>query len=348
MHFKITIKTLLSTFLCFIFSLIYAQTDNVAINNDGFLPDASAILDVKSINKGMTFPRMTTAQRNTISDPTTGLIIYNMDTDCIEYFAGLLWIELCGDVAPNNIYPSGIYVSLLGDDNTGDGSPKNPYKTVVKGIEEMENQNEDTLRITVGSYSEATIEILQDTGSVIIGGYDEFTWILNGQGNTEIFMNGNTTFSIRNSDNLKIEHMSITGSPGSTLSTTSSYGLRILESTNISIDNSEITARNGIGGALVGGVNGANGSEGFNGNGGHHGSTSSNQPRGGFGGNPGGGKGGDGVRGTTGNDGAAGGAGGSGDYGENGNNGFIGGVGIGGVNGQGGLSFGGAGLIYQT
>jgi len=39
----------------------------VAINNDGSLPDNSAILDVKSTNKGMLLPRMTMASEMQLS-----------------------------------------------------------------------------------------------------------------------------------------------------------------------------------------------------------------------------------------------------------------------------------------
>ena len=57
----------------FVISLVHAQS--AAINNDGSNADASAMLDVKSTNKGMLVPRMTTAQRNAISNPATGLMI---------------------------------------------------------------------------------------------------------------------------------------------------------------------------------------------------------------------------------------------------------------------------------
>ena len=39
-------------------------------------PDASAVLDASSITKGFLPPRMTTAQRDAIVSPATGLTIY--------------------------------------------------------------------------------------------------------------------------------------------------------------------------------------------------------------------------------------------------------------------------------
>ncbi|MCD4736862.1 MAG: hypothetical protein K8R53_12530, partial [Bacteroidales bacterium] len=43
-------------------------------------PDASAIIDIKSSDKGMLIPRMTKSQRDAISLPATGLLIYQSDS----------------------------------------------------------------------------------------------------------------------------------------------------------------------------------------------------------------------------------------------------------------------------
>ncbi|HEY1053839.1 MAG TPA: hypothetical protein VGE24_01855, partial [Emticicia sp.] len=40
------------------------------------IPHSTAILDIRSSNKGVLFPRMTTANRDVISVPTAGLLIY--------------------------------------------------------------------------------------------------------------------------------------------------------------------------------------------------------------------------------------------------------------------------------
>ena len=62
---------------CFFFAIAHAQ--NVGINANGSLPDASAMLDVNSTTKGFLPPRMTLAQRNLINLPATGIIIYQTD-----------------------------------------------------------------------------------------------------------------------------------------------------------------------------------------------------------------------------------------------------------------------------
>jgi hypothetical protein len=66
---------------------IYAQ--NVGINSDGSSPNASAMLDIKSASSGLLIPRMTLAQRNAISSPAAGLLIYQTDnTPGFYYNAG--------------------------------------------------------------------------------------------------------------------------------------------------------------------------------------------------------------------------------------------------------------------
>jgi hypothetical protein len=55
---------------------LFSFSQNVAINSTGNSPDASAMLDVQSTNKGFLIPRMTSAFRQAISNPATGLLIF--------------------------------------------------------------------------------------------------------------------------------------------------------------------------------------------------------------------------------------------------------------------------------
>ena len=60
-------------------------------------PDASAILEVESTTKGFLPPRMDTDARGSINSPAEGLVIYNTDEKCLQFFDGSLWIDLCDD-----------------------------------------------------------------------------------------------------------------------------------------------------------------------------------------------------------------------------------------------------------
>ncbi|MCX6278814.1 MAG: fibrobacter succinogenes major paralogous domain-containing protein [Bacteroidetes bacterium] len=76
--------------LFFTISMI-AQNGSVGINNDGSNPNASAMLDVSSTEKGFLPPRMTTAQRNAISLPVAGLVIFNTDEKALNIYNGASW-----------------------------------------------------------------------------------------------------------------------------------------------------------------------------------------------------------------------------------------------------------------
>jgi trimeric autotransporter adhesin len=127
------------------------QAQNVAINNDGSSPDASAILDIKSTTKGLLMPRMSTAQRTGIATPATGLIVYDSDKNTFWCYTGASWIELMAG-----------YVTLLSDE---DDDTK---------IQVEESPDEDIIRFDMGGteyfrMDSGRLEVVNTGGSVIIG-----------------------------------------------------------------------------------------------------------------------------------------------------------------------------------
>lgn len=60
-------------------------------------PAATALLDVASTTKGFLPPRMTTTQRDAISSPAAGLVIYNTTTNQLNLFNGA-WKTLSASV----------------------------------------------------------------------------------------------------------------------------------------------------------------------------------------------------------------------------------------------------------
>jgi hypothetical protein len=88
-------KKLLFILFVIINTNIFSQ--GVAINNDGSNPSSSAILDVKSTDKGVLIPRMTQSQKNAITSPDTGLLIYQTDdTSGFYYYNGSSWVQSVG------------------------------------------------------------------------------------------------------------------------------------------------------------------------------------------------------------------------------------------------------------
>jgi len=61
-------------------------------------PDASAALDVSSNSMGMLPPRMTTNQRDAISSPAAGLMIYCTSVNDLQYYNGTNWISIGNNI----------------------------------------------------------------------------------------------------------------------------------------------------------------------------------------------------------------------------------------------------------
>ncbi len=81
-------KIIYGFLLFFCATLSYAQ---VGINTT--TPDPSSILDVTSTEAGMLIPRMTTSQRQAITDPAEGLIVYDLDAAALFIFSDGSWEE---------------------------------------------------------------------------------------------------------------------------------------------------------------------------------------------------------------------------------------------------------------
>lgn len=122
--------------LLFILLLSFALTVHaqVAINNDGSIPDNSAMLDVKSTARGVLLPRMTLLQRNAIPAPATGLLIYQTDNaEGYYYYTGSAWQSLAGGAGSNAWSPNGNDIYNNNPGNVGIGTPTPAEKLHVAG-----------------------------------------------------------------------------------------------------------------------------------------------------------------------------------------------------------------------
>ena len=75
---------------------------NVGINTSS--PNSSALLELSSTTKGFLPTRMTTAQRDAITPKPEGLMIYNLDVHCMQYWNASKWVGDC-DGGPSPIDP---------------------------------------------------------------------------------------------------------------------------------------------------------------------------------------------------------------------------------------------------
>ncbi|RFS16786.1 hypothetical protein [Emticicia sp. C21] len=97
---KTSTKLYLSLAFYLSVTIAFAQTTKVVDTPGGTvistiggneIPHSTSILDIRSTNKGVLLPRMTTANRDVISVPQAGLLIYNTSTNQFNYHNGSSW-----------------------------------------------------------------------------------------------------------------------------------------------------------------------------------------------------------------------------------------------------------------
>ena len=78
-----------------VLTMAFTEDNTVGIGNA--TPNASAIVDIASTTQGMLTPRMTQTQRDAITTPATGLLVYQTDnTPGFYYYNGSAWTTVGG------------------------------------------------------------------------------------------------------------------------------------------------------------------------------------------------------------------------------------------------------------
>lgn len=97
---------ILSAYALLSLGAVFGQ-NNVGIGTT--TPEASAILEMESTDKGVLVPRMTTAQRLAIVGPTEGLMVYDITVDCFFFYetTSASWQNLCSAGATGPQGPAG-------------------------------------------------------------------------------------------------------------------------------------------------------------------------------------------------------------------------------------------------
>lgn len=238
---------------------------------------------------------------------------------------------------PTNPPPaSAIFVSSTVGSPSGAGTMASPVNSITLGIGKAVANSLPDVFIDGGTYAESITLV---SGVNLFGGYSSGAgWTRTG---ATTVVNGSTTAVTGTSvSNVVIDGVTIHAAANSSAGA-SSYGIRLVNATSITIQNCTITA--GSGGTGSGGANGANGSAGNNGGGGADGSCDGGCPVSGCGGCAAGGGGGGGGFSPCGNHGGTGGQGGNEDSCVGQTNGFPGSAGVNGGSGGGGGSSGNPG-----
>lgn len=113
------------------------QVERLRIDNSGGIgiggaaaANASAILDIVSTTRGLLPPRMTTAQRDLIGTPATGLLIFNTTTGQYEFYNGAAWVAVGPAGTTNALLDGSNHTDtlagavVLGDIIHGNATPK--------------------------------------------------------------------------------------------------------------------------------------------------------------------------------------------------------------------------------
>jgi hypothetical protein len=87
-------------------------------------PDASSILELESTTQGMLTPRMDESQRDAITSPATGLLIYQTDnTPGFYYYNGTAWVPFGGTDNDWTISGNDMYNANTGNVGVGNTAP---------------------------------------------------------------------------------------------------------------------------------------------------------------------------------------------------------------------------------
>ncbi|MDR6403289.1 MULTISPECIES: chitin binding peritrophin-A domain-containing protein [Chryseobacterium] len=93
-------------------------------------PANSAILELSATNKGFLPPRLTTAQRDALNPKPAGLMVYNVNTNCLEFWNSASWVSTCAVTAP----PAGTVTTLNCAGATNNGTIVTGSNTSVTSV----------------------------------------------------------------------------------------------------------------------------------------------------------------------------------------------------------------------
>ncbi len=133
----------------------------VGINSDNSAPHPSAQLDIKSSDKGLLIPRMTTIERNAIQNPEIGLMVFDKDLQEIFIFNSDGWKQ--GTMSKLPLELTGNKLNILKVINTKTDS----YPT---GSTAAEFKTNDILGIAIKAESSSnlpTIDARNNSGTAI-------------------------------------------------------------------------------------------------------------------------------------------------------------------------------------
>ncbi|MEZ4817429.1 MAG: tail fiber domain-containing protein [Flavobacteriaceae bacterium] len=138
-------------------------------------PNASSALDITSSNSGILIPRMTEAQRDAISSPATGLLIYQTDNSFGFYYFDGVWRPIGGNT-----------IEKINDltDGKSDNDGSQNGSSIFLGIDSgAQDDSSDNRNVGIGYQS---LSILTSGYHNVGVGYQTLQNTINGDGNVAL------------------------------------------------------------------------------------------------------------------------------------------------------------------
>lgn len=211
-------------FITSVFLFISSLKAQVGIGTSS--PEASSVLDLSSTSKGMLVPRMTAAQKNAISNPATGLLVYQNDSSAGFYFyKASAWIKITNS-------DSVVTVGAVGSSSANGASINSgvltltPADAVNPGI------------VTTGTQSFAGAKTF--SSDITVNGLTVGTGGGNIASNTAV---GSTSLSVNTTgtNNTALGANANVGSASLTNATAIGYGATVTNSNSIQLGNTSVT-----------------------------------------------------------------------------------------------------------
>jgi uncharacterized protein (TIGR02145 family) len=142
-----------------VFLMFFMQKNFSQVGIGTSVPDASAILELKSTTKGFLLPRLTKQQRDLIVNPTEGLQIFNTTSNCIEIFVANSWLNLCTRTKDGSYLITSLQANTVGFFELNEPATINNYVDI------------EVDAVQLGSWSGSS----NNVNGVVFTGFGEFT-----------------------------------------------------------------------------------------------------------------------------------------------------------------------------
>lgn len=137
-------------------------------------PHPSALLEIKSTNKGLLMPRLTTIQRTYMDQPAEGLMAYDTDTKSFWFYKSGAWTEITDGSTVQVSYNNSTSLGLSGNVGIGVTNPKN--KLDVASQERINPTYDGTnlsLYVTGGNYGQTIADFRDKYGQHGVAIFDQ-------------------------------------------------------------------------------------------------------------------------------------------------------------------------------